>query len=139
MIEKLTESAEIGTANSSTQSRGSNEQSLDENPIRQVIGTVHETEVVTGKETSNKINSRERESVGIEGVQSVPKEEIKSHHSDSTIENASERKVRLLFVSIPFDESFWCNLLPIQQRTFSYCFTVLEMDDIYVSCYCCNS
>lgn len=125
-MKKLTESAEIGTANSSTQSRGSNEQSLDENPIRQVIGTVHETEVVTGKETSNKINSRERESVGIEGVQSVPKEEIQSHHSDSTTENASERKVRLLYVSIPFDESFWCN--PIKPRTFSYRFTVLEMD-----------
>ncbi|KAH6764475.1 galacturonosyltransferase 4 [Perilla frutescens var. hirtella] len=84
------ESTEDGSSNSSTLSSGSNEQSLDENPIRQVINTVHETEAVTGKETSNKIELRERR--GIEGGRSVQKEEIKYHHSDGTGEYATERK-----------------------------------------------
>lgn len=71
--------------------------SLDENPIRQVIDIVHEAEVETGKEKLSKPKLSENIGTG-----SVVKEEIRSQHSEVTPENASEKKVRLLYVSIPF-------------------------------------
>ena len=80
----FTDSAEDETEKS-TLSHGSNKQSLDGNAIRQVIDNVHETQVVTGKGTSDKIKSRENE-------------EIHSLHSDGTTEKSLERKVRLLYL-----------------------------------------
>ncbi|KAK6154579.1 hypothetical protein DH2020_008827 [Rehmannia glutinosa] len=72
------ESAEDRTTNSSTLGE---KQSLDENPIRQVIDEVHETEVETGKEKSN--NPKLSENIGIGDGQNDVK---------GTSENASEKK-----------------------------------------------
>ncbi|KAI3466477.1 hypothetical protein Pfo_023140 [Paulownia fortunei] len=85
------ESAEDRSTNSSTlSSSGVNKQSLDENPIRQVIDMVHEAEVETGKEKSNK--PKLSENIGIGGGQNDVKEEIRYQHYEGTSENASEKK-----------------------------------------------
>ncbi|XP_042039030.1 probable galacturonosyltransferase 4 [Salvia splendens] len=76
---QLTEDSAEDETEKSTLSHGSNKQSLDGNAIRQVIDNVHETQVVTGKGTSDKIKSRENG-------------EIHSLHSDGTTEKSLERK-----------------------------------------------
>ncbi|KAL7142893.1 hypothetical protein ABFS83_08G155200 [Erythranthe nasuta] len=69
------ESTEDKTTNLSSSSGGNK----DENPIRQVISTVHEDEVETGKEKSNKPQLHENT-------------EIENRQVDVTSENASEKK-----------------------------------------------
>lgn len=83
---------EDSTKDSSILSNSSgNKPSLDENPIKQVINTVHEADTETGKEKSNK--SELLENVGTENRQNDVKAEIGYQHSQGTSENASEEKV----------------------------------------------
>ncbi|KAK4386775.1 putative galacturonosyltransferase 4 [Sesamum angolense] len=81
------ESAEDRTTNSSSLSKNS----LDENPIRQVIDVEREVDVETGKETSNETKlSDVRSGSGQNDV----KEETRSQLLDGKSQNALERKDR---------------------------------------------
>ncbi|KAL2253378.1 probable galacturonosyltransferase 4 [Sesamum indicum] len=85
---QLTEElAEDRTTNSSSLSKNS----LDENPIRQVIDVEHEVDVETGKEASNETKLS---AVGSGSGQIDVKEETRSQLLDGKSENALERKDR---------------------------------------------
>lgn len=99
-LELITESEEDVISNLSTlSSSGGNNQSLDDNPIRQVTDQAHKAAVETGEE-----NSREGVSTGnVRGVgQNNVKKEISSQHSKAKSESVSEKIVRLAYtVSTP--------------------------------------
>lgn len=96
---------EDSTKDSSILSNSSgNKPSLDENPIKQVINTVHEADTETGKEKSNKPELLEN--VGTENRQNDVKAEIGYQHSQGTSENASEEKVtQVLVIFLSFSQS----------------------------------
>ncbi|KAL6542962.1 hypothetical protein OROHE_010482 [Orobanche hederae] len=87
IIELITELTEDTTTNSSTLG---DKQSLDENPIRQVIDEVHKAEFETGQAKPS--TPKLLQNIEIVGGQNDVKGEIRYQHSEGTSENTSEKK-----------------------------------------------
>lgn len=92
--ELIAESAEVGISSlSNLTSSGGKNQSLDQNPIRQVTDQAHEDALEKKVDHSREAElTRNVHEIG----QNDEKKEIGSQHSEANSKKASEKRVRLL-------------------------------------------